>query len=201
MILIIDHFDSFSYNLSQLVTTLGYPVQVHRCNEIDLNDIQTLSPDCIILSPGPGGPRETGISLSLLSSAWGQQTPCVGICLGFQAMAESLGCPVKLADTVVHGKTIDLKTTQHPIYNKLETSISVARYHSLCVWADDAQMKFKLISCHEKMVMAAEGIHQPWIGLQYHPESFLTPTGPKIVANAFAYLKQRAHSMSTNIKL
>lgn len=191
MILIIDHFDSFSHNLYQLFTSIQKEIEVIRCNQLQLSNIQDLSPDMIVLSPGPKGPQDTGISLPLLESELSNRIPILGICLGFQTMAHYWGCPVELASEVVHGKTLALDLNQHPIFAGLKSPSQVARYHSLCVSNEQLPKNVSPLLVHKNMLMAAEDLHRPWIGLQFHPESFLTPEGRPLVQNIYQYLKNK----------
>ena len=188
MILIIDHFDSFSHNLAQLLGGLGYEVLVRRCDKLSLDDAQGMSADAIVLSPGPRGPADTGITPHLLASNWAQSTTIIGICLGLQAMGVHWGATVTNASEVVHGKTILLPTSPHPLFAGLGPSIAVARYHSLCITCESLTGKADIISSYDGMVMVAQDQRTPWLGLQFHPESFLTPDGPTLMRNALHHL-------------
>lgn len=189
MILIIDHFDSFSYNLEQLCSTIE-ETQVVRCDKISVSDVVDIKPSCIVLSPGPGGPEDTGVTLPLLKAEAVSEIPMIGVCLGFQAMMHHFGIPVSLAPEVIHGKTVHVKNVNHPVLKGCNDSIQIARYHSLAVYKQDLNENVLPIIFHEDMVMAVEAKEFPWLGLQFHPESFLTPEGPRMIKNALQYLKK-----------
>lgn len=188
LILIIDHFDSFSHNLYQAVAQIQES-KVIRCNELELEDLPKLNPSLIILSPGPRGPEDTGITLPLLRSEFGQNQPILGICLGFQAMGLHWGAEVQKAPEVVHGKTLNLHPKTHPIFKDCEHPLQVARYHSLCVKTETLPPNIDILSEHQGMAMAVEDQTRPWMGLQFHPESFLTTCGPKLLTNIAQYYR------------
>ena len=192
MLLIIDHFDSFSHNLYQLLAGLGHEVLVRRCDEISSDDIQNkYRPEAIILSPGPKGPEDTGVTLELLKSDWAQNQVIIGICLGMQALGLHWEIPTRHAAEVVHGKTIQLHLKTHEIFKDLQ-GLQVARYHSLCLYEEDTLLKqerVEILSSFEGMVMIAKDRRNPWLGIQFHPESFLTPKGEDLMKNALEYLQ------------
>lgn len=183
MILIIDHFDSFSHNLYQTLASQHKDVEVLRCDKVNLEGIESMSPSWVVLSPGPRGPNDTGITLEYLSSPLGARTPTLGICLGFQAMALHWGGNVVQAGEVVHGKTLDLQLKEHPIFSGLTSPLQVARYHSLGVPSKSLPSHLEVLGHHRDMAMAVVDTQKPWVGLQFHPESFLTPQGPELLEN------------------
>ena len=183
MILIIDHFDSFSHNLYQALASRHQGVEVVRCNKVGLGELEAMAPEWVILSPGPRGPTETGITLEYLASPLGQKTPTLGICLGFQAMALHWGGEVVQAGEVVHGKTLELSLEEHPILSGLASPLQVARYHSLGVPSASLPEHLKVLGSHRDLAMAVVDTEKPWVGLQFHPESFLTPQGPELLEN------------------
>lgn len=187
MILIIDHFDSFSHNLYQALAQLESEVVVRRCDEIELNEIQAMQPKLVVLSPGPKGPTDTGITLEYLKSPFAQTQATLGICLGLQAMGLHWGLKIDLSQEVVHGKTCLLHNLEHPIFDNLQKPLQVARYHSLCISSRDLPEHLNLLAEHESMVMAIEQRDKPWIGLQFHPESFLTTEGKSLLSNILDY--------------
>ena len=154
-----------------------------------------MSPSCIVLSPGPGGPEDTGVTLPLLKNQLINKTPMLGVCLGFQAMMHHFGIPVSHAPEVVHGKTVLVDKVSHPLLEDCNDPIQIARYHSLAVYKQDLNESIFPIFSHEEMLMAVEAKDYPWLGLQFHPESFLTPDGPKMVVNALKYLKVKAKTI------
>jgi anthranilate synthase/aminodeoxychorismate synthase-like glutamine amidotransferase len=187
LILIIDHFDSFSHNLYQAFAQLAAEVVVKRCDEISLDDIRNMKPDLVVLSPGPKGPKDTGITLEYLKSPFAQTQATLGICLGLQAMGLHWGLEIELSKEVVHGKTCLLHNLNHPIFNNLQKPLQVARYHSLCLSAHNLPQNLNLLAQHESMVMAIEDQDKPWLGLQFHPESFLTTEGKSLLHNVLVY--------------
>ena len=189
MILIIDHFDSFSHNLYQLIAPDHDEVIVRRCDNIEIDEIRNAAPQAIILSPGPRGPDDTGVTPSLLNTAFAANTPIIGVCLGFQAMASFWGARVQQAPEVVHGKTLTLSIPEHPLFSGMGTTLQVARYHSLAVYQVTLPPSVEILAEHDGMVMAAKDTTRPWLGLQFHPESFLTPEGGALMQNAFTWLR------------
>ena len=183
LILIIDHFDSFSHNLYQALSSQHQGVEVVRCDKVSVADIEDMKPRWVILSPGPRGPKNTGVTLEYLKSSLAENTPTLGICLGFQAMAVHWGARVLQAGEVVHGKTLDLTLSSHPILEGLPSPLQVARYHSLGVSSSSLPNHIETLGSHKEMAMAVIDTHKPWVGLQFHPESFLTPQGPELLLN------------------
>lgn len=191
MILIIDHFDSFSHNLYQAIADIQDTVVV-RCNAISPREIEEMNPQWVVLSPGPKGPKDTGVTLEYLRSKHGRSCPTLGICLGFQAMALEWGAQVVKAAEVVHGKTLSLSHDEHPYFENCPNPMPVARYHSLCVPSANLPPELQLHAEHQGMAMAVSDPHKPWVGLQFHPESFLTPQGKTLLHNIFR--QQTQHS-------
>lgn len=191
MVLIIDHFDSFSYNLYQAIAVDKETV-VARCDEISVADITGMNPELVVLSPGPCGPEETGVTLEYLSGDFASVCPTLGICLGFQAMAVAWGGVVELAPEVVHGKTLDLSLREHPVFDVFSDPLRVARYHSLCVPAASLPKELELIATHDEMAFVVEDNLRPWMGLQFHPESFLTEGGVEMLARIRTHLVSRS---------
>jgi anthranilate synthase component II len=189
VILIIDHFDSFSHNLYQLCSSIHENVAVRRCDDIKLSEIADLKPSAIVLSPGPGTPSDTGVTMSLLRSQDFIKTPMIGVCLGFQAILEAVGAKVEFAPQVVHGKTFGFKKPSHPIYEGQEDVMELARYHSLVVYENTVPECVRKLMVYKKMVMAAEIKGIPRLGFQYHPESFLTKGGVKLMKKTFEYFE------------
>lgn len=183
MILLIDNYDSFTYNVYQLVANLGYPVEVIRNDQITLTEIAGRNYAAIIISPGPGTPDDAGISLAVIKQ-FGGVIPILGICLGHQAIGQAFGGAVIRAPEPVHGKA-DL--VEHPgtgSYAGLPSPLPAGRYHSLIV------AKTGLPDCLEITAATADGLimglrHREYTieGWQFHPESILTPAGRKLMAN------------------
>jgi anthranilate synthase/aminodeoxychorismate synthase-like glutamine amidotransferase len=189
--LILDHFDSFSYNLFQAVAGEGHAVEVVRCDQITVEQIAAQQPEMVVLSPGPRGPRDTGVTLSYLESEFAETCPTLGICLGFQAMAIRWGGDVEFAPEVVHGKTLAMHWEEHPVFKGCEQPLKVARYHSLCVSSPSLPADCRVISKQDEMAFVVEDLKRPWMGFQFHPESFLTDDGPGLLSKTRHYLMSR----------
>lgn len=192
MILIVDHFDSFSYNLDQLLGGLGLAVRVVRCDEVTPAAILAARPGAVVLSPGPRGPRDTGVTLPFLAEPAAARVPVIGVCLGFQAMALAWGARVEPAPEVVHGKTLELFPAPHGLFAGLPSPLVVGRYHSLCVPAASLPAGVEILAEHRGMAMLALDRERPWAGMQFHPESFLTPEGPRLMDRLLALLTARS---------
>ncbi len=184
MILLIDNYDSFSYNLVQLVGTIHSDIRVIRNDECTAAEIEELSPSHIILSPGPGYPKDAGICEEVVMKLQGK-IPILGVCLGHQAICEVYGAAICHAKQLMHGKqstvTID---TEKPIFAGLPKELKVARYHSLIADIETIPEELEVISMdsnHE--VMAVKHRNYDVYGLQFHPESILTPDGIKMIEN------------------
>ncbi len=186
MILIIDHFDSFSYNLYQLFAVLRAEVKVVRCNRIRPEEVLALQPEVIVLSPGPGSPQDTGVTMELLNDQRLASIPFLGVCLGFQALAVAWGGEVALAPEVVHGKTLEFPASDHPLLQGMPFPLTVARYHSLYVRAQSLPSHVEVILQRGEMAMLAKDRRLPRIGMQFHPESFLTKGGSQLCLNCLA---------------
>ena len=183
MILIIDNYDSFTYNVYQYVANLGYEVQVVRNDQITLAGIAIGSYETIIISPGPGTPNDAGISKAVIKEFAGK-IPIFGICLGHQAIGEVFGGRVVRAPKPVHGKVSSIQHNGTGIYQGISPNFTAGRYHSLIV------EKSSLPECLEITATSAEGLimglrHREYKieGVQFHPESILTPEGIKLLEN------------------
>ena len=184
MVLLIDNYDSFSYNLYQLVGSLDPDIRVIRNDELTVPEIRSLSPRCIILSPGPGRPADSGVCEDVIRELAGT-CPILGVCLGHQAICEVYGATVSYARQLMHGKqsqvTLDLKS---PLFRGLPAQIPVARYHSLAALGNTSPPSLQVIGTAEDgEIMAVQHRSQPVFGLQFHPESILTPQGKQIMQN------------------
>lgn len=184
MILLIDNFDSFSYNLYQLVGSLDPNIQVVRNDSITLDRIAQLNPGRIILSPGPGRPSEAGICEDVIRT-FGGKIPILGVCLGHQAICEVYGATVTYAKRLMHGKqSVANLQGNSRLFAGLPDKIPVARYHSLAADPDTLPLELTVTAVtDEGEIMAVEHREFPVYGLQFHPESILTPDGRKIMEN------------------
>lgn len=189
MILVIDNFDSFTYNLVQYLGQCGAEIVVRRNDEITLDSIRTLSPKGIMLSPGPCTPKESGICLDVLRAALSQQpgftVPLFGVCLGHQAIGHVGGATVERAKNIMHGKASLVEHDGKGLFTGMPQPFSAIRYHSLVVRHDTVPEGFivtaKSLDDHEIMGLRHESL--PIEGVQFHPESILTEQGFRIVEN------------------
>lgn len=184
MVLLIDNYDSFSYNLYQLVGSICPDIKVIRNDEMNTQEIRELNPSHIILSPGPGKPSDAGICEAVIRDL-GKEIPILGVCLGHQAICEVFGLEVTYAKKLMHGKqslvTIDTKSR---LFQGLEPEIKVARYHSLIAKQNpDIEELVVTATSKEGEIMAVEHKKYPVYGVQFHPESILTPEGKKMIEN------------------
>jgi para-aminobenzoate synthetase component 2 len=187
MILVIDNYDSFTYNLVQYLGELGEEIVVHRNDQIDLEGIAKLAPHHILISPGPCTPNEAGISLALLERFKGE-IPIFGVCLGHQAIGQAFGGEVIRADQLMHGKTSEMKHDGQGVFAGLPSPFTATRYHSLIVKRDT------LPDCLEISAETEDGLimglrHKEYVveGVQFHPESIMTNHGLKILRNFLNY--------------
>ncbi len=182
MILLIDNYDSFSYNLYQLVGTIDPDIKVIRNDELTVDEIRALSPDRIILSPGPGRPEDAGVCMEVVKTLSGT-IPILGVCLGHQAICAAFGAKVSHAKKLMHGKQSDVILDKSCVlFKDLKDTVKVARYHSLAV--EKETLPGELLPVAETSdgeVMAVCHSTHPTYGLQFHPESILTPDGKTMI--------------------
>ena len=196
MLLLIDNYDSFTYNLVQYLGELGAEVAVHRNDAIALADIDALAPAGIVLSPGPCTPNEAGICLDVVR-AFGPRTPLLGICLGHQCIGQAFGGAVVRARQVMHGKTSLIQHQGDGVFTGLPASFQATRYHSLVVARDSLPDCLELTAWTERggavdEVMGLRHQHYPVEGVQFHPESIFTPVGHDLLRNFLALKTQHA---------
>ncbi|MFI3176746.1 MAG: aminodeoxychorismate/anthranilate synthase component II [Eubacteriales bacterium] len=184
MILLIDNYDSFSYNLYQLIGTIDSDIMVVRNDKITVEEIRQLSPKAIFLSPGPGHPSKAGVCIQVVREL-GKELPIFGVCLGHQAICEAYGATVSYASKLMHGKTSMAQLDRNNlIFQGMKEEIQVARYHSLAAMADTMPDCLSITAqTKEGDIMAVAHKEYPVYGVQFHPESVLTPTGLQIVEN------------------
>jgi anthranilate synthase/aminodeoxychorismate synthase-like glutamine amidotransferase len=183
VILVVDHYDSFVYNLVQLVEASGHATRVVRSDEESGEALAATRPDGVILSPGPGRPEGAGCMIDLLG-ALDPSTPVLGVCLGHQALGAALGARVDRAPAPVHGKASAIHHQGRGILEGLPQPFDGGRYHSLVVFPDDLPEDLEVTATTEGgLVMAVQHRTLPRFGVQFHPESILTPHGPRLVAN------------------
>ena len=186
MILLIDNYDSFSYNLVQMAGSIRQDITVIRNDTMTVEEIRKMKPSHIILSPGPGYPKDAGICETVVRELAGE-IPIMGVCLGHQAICEVYGGMIVHAKELMHGKQSEVKlNTESPIFAGMKQKIKAARYHSLALKGDTLPEELKVIAQTEDgEVMAVEHKNYPVYGVQFHPESILTPEGRKILENFF----------------
>lgn len=187
MLLMIDNYDSFTYNIVQYLGELGADVVVHRNDEVSLSQIRSLAPEKIVLSPGPCTPNEAGISMDVVRE-FGASIPLLGICLGHQSIGQVFGGKVSRAQKVMHGKVSDIHHSGKGIFRNLDQPFSATRYHSLIVEADSMPDCLEVTAWTEKEgerdeIMGVRHTSLPIEGVQFHPESILTPVGHELLNN------------------
>lgn len=183
MILLIDNWDSFVFNLARYFGELGYDRQVVRTDEITLDEIEALKPSHIVLSPGPCAPKDAGISLDVIKHFAGQ-IPLLGVCLGHQAIGEAFGGQVVRAKHPMHGKSSVIEHAGTGIFQGLPNPLRVARYHSLIVEPDSLPSDLQVTAeSEEGEIMALAHRRWPIFGVQFHPESVLTESGHALLEN------------------
>lgn len=184
MILLIDNYDSFSYNLYQLIGSENPDIKVIRNDEKTIEEIREMSPDYIVLSPGPGKPKDAGCCIDVVKTFAGE-IPILGVCLGHQAICEAFGATVSYAKELMHGKTSLTKIdTKSKIFQNIPQQVPVARYHSLAAKKETLPNELLITAqTRDGEVMAVEHKRYPVYGLQFHPESILTPDGKQMIHN------------------
>ncbi|TVP89468.1 anthranilate synthase component II [Alkalibacterium sp.] len=184
MILLIDNYDSFTYNLYQYLGECGKAVKVVRNDAITVEEIREMEPEAVVLSPGPGAPADAGICVDLVKELQGE-LPILGICLGHQAIGEAFGGTVGHADEVKHGKTAQVMHHQADLFEGLNAKVEVMRYHSLVILRDTLPscLNVTATSITDGEIMAVKHESQPIFGVQFHPESIGTHDGRQMIQN------------------
>lgn len=183
MILLIDNYDSFTYNLVQYLGELGERLQVFRNDKISLRDVARLRPERIVISPGPGRPKDAGVSCALIHR-FCAQIPILGVCLGHQCIGEVFGAKIVRARRLMHGKTSFIYHNGKNIFKGIKSPFVATRYHSLIVQSKNLPACLEVIArTRDKEIMGLKHRDFPVWGLQFHPESILTKEGKKILKN------------------
>ncbi|MGD9014727.1 MAG: aminodeoxychorismate/anthranilate synthase component II [Candidatus Omnitrophota bacterium] len=183
MILVIDNYDSFTYNLVQYLGELGEQLKVYRNDKINLAQIAKLKPDRIIISPGPGRPEDAGISCSVISKL-GSKVPILGVCLGHQCLGSVWGGKIVQADRLMHGKTSMIYHNRKGIFINIPNPFEATRYHSLIVSNRNLPSVLQVVAwTRDKLIMGLKHKKLPVWGVQFHPESILTRVGKDILRN------------------
>lgn len=187
MILLIDNYDSFTYNLYQALALFGKEVQVVRNDQVTCEQVLQWKPSHIVLSPGPKTPTEAGISIELIQKTAGK-IPLLGVCLGHQAIAQAFGGRVVPAKRIVHGKTSKIFHNGEGIFHNIPSPFEATRYHSLAVSPEGLPERLEVLARSEDgEIMALSHLEYPIVGVQFHPESILTTVGSLLIQNYFAY--------------
>jgi anthranilate synthase component 2 len=190
-VLVIDNYDSFTYNLVQILGGRGADLEVHRHDAIDLGYVEGLDPDGIVISPGPGRPDDAGISKAVIRR-FGPVIPILGVCLGHQCIGEELGATVVAADDLMHGKTSWIRHTGTGVFRGLPDPFEATRYHSLVVSPDGLPDVLDVTARSEDgTIMGLRHRDWPLEGVQFHPESILTAEGPRLLGNFLDALRDR----------
>lgn len=184
MILLIDNYDSFSYNLYQLIGEIDPDIQVIRNDDMSVDEIRSLNPDRIILSPGPGRPEDAGVLIEVVREL-GREIPILGVCLGHQAICMAYGASVTYAGKLMHGKQSEVELDLScPLFEECPQRVLTARYHSLAVDKDTLPDCLKVTAVtRDGEVMAVRHREYPVFGVQFHPESIMTPDGKTMIQN------------------
>ena len=184
MILLIDNYDSFSYNVVQLVGSVNPDIKVVRNDEVTISEIEEMNPEAIIISPGPGKPKDAGICEDVIRYFAGK-IAILGICLGHQAICEVFGATISYAKELMHGKKKEMiQENGGTLFKGMPEKFYAARYHSLAVVEDTLPEELTVTArCQDGEIMAVEHREYPIFGLQFHPESVMTPEGKKIIEN------------------
>lgn len=184
MILLIDNYDSFTYNLYQYIGEIYKDIRVCRNDKISIKEIRDLKPKAIVISPGPGEPSKSGLSEAIIKEFY-KEISILGICLGHQAIGEVFGGTIVRAKKVMHGKSSTISHEKDGLYKDVEKKLTVMRYHSLVIDKDTLNDEFKVtaVSEDDMEIMSIEHKEYSLYGLQYHPESVFTQEGKKILRN------------------
>ena len=190
MIVMIDNYDSFTYNLVQYLEELGATIKVFRNDRVTVSELETLAPAGVVISPGPGRPEFAGVSLEVLKHFSGK-VPVLGVCLGHQVIAEALGGKVVAAKRLMHGKTSTISADGKTLYQGIRKPFQAMRYHSLAVSRENFPECLTISSESEDgEIMGVRHQEHPTEGIQFHPESIMTPIGKRLLRN-FLQLTER----------
>lgn len=182
MILLIDNYDSFTYNLYQYLGELGEQILVKRNDDLSISEIKDLNPEAIVISPGPGRPEDAGKCVDVIRQLY-TQYPILGICLGHQAIGYSFGATICKAENIMHGKVSKVIHQEKGIFHSLPQNLEVMRYHSLVIQKDTLPSEFEVIatSTDDDEIMAIKHREYPLYGIQFHPESIGTESGIRLL--------------------
>ena len=204
MILVVDNYDSFTFNLVQALLAAGADVKVLRNDAIDRAGVEAMADDPeanlrgIVISPGPGNPDDAGVSMDAIRVAADREIPLLGVCLGMQSMAAAYGGRVIRAPTLVHGEASEVSHDGAGLLEGMPPAFMAARYHSLCVDPETVPEVFRVTAISEvdRVIMGLRHVSLPLEGVQFHPESVLTPDGPHLLAN---FLRQAGEGEASRL--
>jgi len=183
MVLLIDNYDSFTYNVKHYFNEIGAEVQIHRNDKITIKEIEEINPKAIVLSPGPCTPNEAGICLNLIEELK-NKFPILGICLGHQSIGQAFGAKIIKCEEIKHGKIDLMKHFNHSIFKNIENNFSATRYHSLIIDRNTLSKEFIITAeTNNKIIMGIAHTKLPIYGFQFHPESIGTKIGKNLLAN------------------
>ena len=184
MIILIDNYDSFTWNLYHFLGDLGCKIEVHRNDKISVSEVIKLKPKQIVISPGPCDPNSAGISMNLVNAAIENDIPLLGVCLGHQSIAQALGGEIIRCHEIIHGKTDSIFNDQKTIFNGLPDNFKATRYHSLVVSNDTLPKNMEISAkTNDGIIMGIRHKESRVEGIQFHPESIATDFGHKILEN------------------
>jgi anthranilate synthase component 2 len=183
MIVLIDNYDSFTYNLVQMMSAIGADIQVFRNDAITVEGVEALKPEAVVISPGPCTPKEAGISVELIKRMTGR-IPVLGVCLGHQSLGVAFGATVSNAKRIMHGKVSQVRHDGHGLFKGMSNPFQAGRYHSLAVLQETLppELIANAFSEDDEIMGMHHVTHQTY-GVQFHPESVLTPTGKRLLRN------------------
>ena len=183
MILLIDNYDSFTYNLYHQIAQFGEDVKIVRNDALTVEEIRTMQPKAIVISPGPGEPKDAGIVIEMIRQLY-REIPILGICLGHQSIGEAFGATVCRAQNIMHGKTSMLQYEKTGLFAQIEGDVEVMRYHSLIIEKQTLHEDFQVVatSADDGEIMAIQHKQYPVYGLQFHPESIGTELGTSMIS-------------------
>lgn len=183
MILMIDNYDSFTYNLVQYLEEIGTPVQVVRNDVMDVAQLEALQPSALVISPGPGGPKDAGVSMAAIRHFEGR-VPILGVCLGHQSIAEAYGATIISAQRLMHGKTSEIKSDGQGVFQGFNKPFQAMRYHSLAVDRNSLPDCLTITAeADDGEIMGLRHTQYPIEGIQFHPESIMTMVGKRLLRN------------------
>jgi len=181
-ILVIDNYDSFTYNLVQLIGKFTTDIIVHRNDRTNIKEINSIGPDQIIISPGPGRPENSNISLDVIKEL-GKEIPVLGVCLGHQGIGVCFGCTIVEAPELMHGKISQISHDQKTIFKNISQNFTATRYHSLIIDRNSVSSDLEISAETNNIIMGIRHKKYPIEGIQFHPESILTKEGENIIKN------------------